>query len=234
MWITNGVVDEKGKLADCVLVYARSLQDHRLSAFMVEKGFKGFERGQIIKGKTGMRSSMTTELVFNQCEVPREHLIGEEGGALTGMMKNLELERITLAAMSLGIARRCLQEMNRYSQDRKAFGTAIRNFGQIQKYLAQSYAEYMAAKSYIYSLARNFQFEKAGGRLNSDAVKLVCAPLGKKVADRAIQVMGGYGYVSEYQVERLWRDAKLLEIGGGTNEALEKNIAKEMLHTLIP
>lgn len=227
MWITNGIVDEEGTLADCVLLYAIS-DEKKISTFLIRKGFKGFAAGQKIKDKTGMRASNTAELVFNNCQIPIDHLIGKEGESLTHMMRNLEIERLSLAAMSLGIAKRCLKEMNRYASQRITFQKPIRDHGQIQKYLSESYAEYMACRTYIYHIANQLKLNKAGQRLSCDSAKLIAAQMGKKVADRAIQVLGGYGYVGEYQVERLWRDAKLLEIGGGTNEALEKNITKEL------
>ena len=224
MWITNGAIDEKKTSCDFCLVYAKT--GDRISTFVVEKGFKGFYVGQKIQDKLGMRASNTAELVFDQCEVPQTHLIGEEGGSVIHMMKNLEIERLTLAAMSLGIAKRCLNEMSQYASERKSFGKPLKHFGQIQKHIAQSYAEYLACRTYVYDVARR----RDGGhedRLNSDGAKLISSEVGKRIADRAIQVLGGYGYVGEYHVERLWRDAKLLEIGGGTIEALEKNITKD-------
>ena len=227
MWITNGTQDENKTPADCVLLYAQS-NKKEISTFIVERGFKGYEVGQKIKDKTGMRASNTAELVFNECKIPKENLIGKEGESLKHMMRNLEIERLTLAAMSLGIAKRCLNEMNKYASEREAFGKKIRDFGQIQKYLSESYAEYMACRTYVYNIARTMDLDQSDQRLSSDTAKLISSQMGKKVADRAIQILGGYGYVGEYQVERLWRDAKLLEIGGGTNEALEKNITKEM------
>ncbi len=227
MWITNGTLDENNTPADCVLLYTQSSKKE-ISTFLIEKSFEGYHVGQKIKDKTGMRASNTAELVFNDCKIPKENLIGKEGDSLTHMMRNLEIERLSLAAMGLGIAKRCLREMNRYANERESFGKKIRNFGQIQKYLSESYAEYMACRTYVYNTARTMKLDQFGQRLNSDAVKLASAQMAKKVADRAIQVLGGYGYVGEYHVERLWRDAKLLEIGGGTNEALEKNITKEM------
>ena len=227
MWITNGTQDENKTPADCVLLYAQS-NKKEISSFIIEKGFEGYEVGQKIKHKTGMRASNTAELVFNECKIPQENLIGKEGDSLKHMMRNLEIERLNLAAMSLGIAKRCINEMNKYASEREAFGQKIRNFGQIQKYLSESYAEYMACRTYVYNIARTMDLNQSNQRLSSDTAKLISSQMGKKVADRAMQVLGGYGYVGEYQVERLWRDAKLLEIGGGTNEALEKNIAKEM------
>jgi isovaleryl-CoA dehydrogenase len=130
--------------------------------------------------------------------------------------------------MGLGIARRSLEVMNAYAQERIAFGQPINRFGQIQTHIAQSYAEYMAARSYVYNVARSMNLNKPGHRIDTDGVKLICATMAKTVADRAMQVLGGYGYVSEYHVERLWRDAKLLEIGGGTLEAHQKNIARDL------
>ena len=155
--------------------------------------------------------------------------MGREGDSLIHMMRNLEVERLALASMSLGIASRSLEIMNKYASERKSFQKPIRFFGQIQKHIAQSYAEYQAARTYTYNTALQMQARPSGNhRLDCDAVKLLAATAGKNIADRAIQVLGGYGYVGEYIVERLWRDAKLLEIGGGTVEALEKNISKEL------
>jgi len=133
--------------------------------------------------------------------------------------------------MSLGIARRSIEIMNRYASERQAFGQPIREFGQIQTHIATSYAQWMAGRSYAYQTAAHLDLAKGGHRIDSDGVKLYCATMGKEVADRAIQVLGGYGYVGEYQVERLWRDAKLLEIGGGTIEAHQKNIARDLART---
>jgi isovaleryl-CoA dehydrogenase len=184
--------------------------------------------GQKIVDKAGMRASNTAELCFDNCRVPVENLVGSEGGALMHMMQNLEIERLGLAAMALGIARRSLQVMTAYSNERSAFGKKLREFGQIQRHIAESYAEYRAARSYVYDTARRIQLNHAGQRLDSDGVKLVATRTGKEIADRAIQVLGGYGYVGEYVVSRLWRDAKLLEIGGGTLEAHQKNIAADL------
>jgi isovaleryl-CoA dehydrogenase len=232
MWITNGAVSDT-ELGDTFLVYARLQRQPRsqISMFLVEKGYPGFSLGQKIKGKLGMRASTTAELVFEDCRVPAENLIGGEGAATICMMRNLEIERVTLAAMSIGIARRSIEVMNRYASERTSFGKRLREFGQIQRYLSQSYAEYMAGRAYTYYTAASMDLEGKGGRLDSDGVKLFTSTMGKEIADRAIQVLGGYGYVSEYQVERLWRDAKLLEIGGGTIEAHQKNMCRELMRT---
>jgi isovaleryl-CoA dehydrogenase len=229
MWITNGAVSDT-ELGDIFLVYARTGDKgtRALSLFLVEKGFSGFKLGQKLKDKLGMRASPTAELVFENCEVPAENLIGNEGDAVVHMMRNLEIERLTLAAMSLGIAKRAIEVMNRYASERHAFGQPIREFGQIQSHIAVSYAAWMAGRSYVYDTAAHLSLERGGHRIDSDGVKLYCSTMAKEVADRAIQVLGGYGYVGEYQVERLWRDAKLLEIGGGTLEAHQKNITRDL------
>lgn len=232
MWITNGTIDENKTPCDLVLVYAKTGEKNGrplVSSFLVEKGTKGFYVGQKIKDKLGMRASNTAELVFENCEVPIANLIGHEGDSMIHMMKNLEIERLTLAAMALGIARRSVQIMNKYAIEREAFGKSLNFFGQIQKHIGDSYAEYKAAKAYVYETARNLDLNKEGNRLDSDGVKLVATTMSKNVADRAIQVLGGYGYVGEYVVERLWRDAKLLEIGGGTLEAHQKNITRDLV-----
>ena len=229
MWITNGALSET-ELGDVFLVYARTGEKgtRALSLFLVEKGFAGFKLGQKLKDKLGMRASTTAELVFDGCEVPAANRVGNEGDAVLHMMRNLEIERLTLAAMSLGIARRSIEIMNRYATERHAFGQPIREFGQIQSHIATSYASWMAGRSYVYHTAAHLNLERGGHRIDSDGVKLFCSTMGKEVADRAIQVLGGYGYVGEYQVERLWRDAKLLEIGGGTIEAHHKNLARDL------
>ena len=231
MWITNGAIDDKRTPADCCLLYARTGEKNgrpTISTFLVERTHSGYSVGQKIKDKNGMRGSNTAELVFADCHVPVNALVGNEGESLLHMMKNLEIERVTLAAMSLGIAKRALQIMNKYAREREAFGHPLADFGQIQKYIGESYAEYMAARSYVYNTARLMRLDHAGQRLDTDGVKIVASTTAKNIADRAIQVLGGYGYVGEYVVERLWRDSKLLEIGGGTLEAHQKNITNDL------
>lgn len=237
MWITNGAIDDNKTPCDVVLVYAKSGEKNgrpQISTFIVEKNTKGFIVGQKIMDKLGMRASNTAELVFDQCEVSASQLIGAEGDSLLHMMRNLEIERLTLAAMSIGIARRSLEIMIKYAQEREAFGKPLNQFGQIQKYISESYAEYKAAKCYVYETARKMDIFHEGQRVDSDGVKLFATTMGKNVADRAIQVLGGYGYVGEYIVERLWRDAKLLEIGGGTIEAHQKNISRDLTKDMKP
>lgn len=229
MWITNGAISDT-ELGDVFLVYAKheDRSDRAISLFLVEKGYEGFSLGQKIKNKLGMRASTTAELVFEDVRVPAHNLVGTPGKAVRSMMRNLEIERVTLAAMSLGIARRCIEIMNQYAQDRKSFGQPLNRFGQIQRHIAESYAEFMAGRAYVYNVANNLGLDSSDNRIDSDGVKLFCSTMAKNVADRAIQVLGGYGYVGEYHVERLWRDAKLLEIGGGTIEAHQKNMTRDL------
>lgn len=235
MWITNGCLDEEGTPADVVWVYAKTGVDEKgrvqMSTFLVEAGMPGYSVGQKIYDKTGMRASNTAELVFDDCIIPQQNLVGSVGESIIHMMRNLELERLTLAAMSVGIARRCLDEMNKYASERSAFKTQIRNFGQMQRYIGESWAKYRAMRAYVYDTANNMSLGKAGQRLDSDGVKLFTSTAAKEIADAAIQVMGGYGYVGEYNVERLWRDSKLLEIGGGTIESHHKNITRDLFKT---
>lgn len=231
MWITNGAIDDNKTPCDVVLVYARTGGTDAkpsISTFIVQKGAKGFSVGQKIMDKLGMRASNTAELVFDNCEVALADRVGEEGESLKHMMRNLEVERLTLSAMSLGIARRSIDIMIKYANERKAFGKPISDFGQIQKFISESYSEFMAARTFCYNVAAHIDLSKAGQRVDSDASKLFAAPMAKNVADRAIQVLGGYGYVGEYVVERLWRDAKLMEIGGGTLEAHQKNMTRDL------
>eukprot|EP01084_Bolivina_argentea_P209624 357026_1 len=229
MWITNGTQGDELGLGDVFLIYANTgITPRDISLFIVEKGTEGFDIGQKIEDKCGMRASMTAELVLDNARVPAENLVGEVNGALLCMMRNLEVERLGLAAISIGIARRCTELMNSYANQRMAFNKPIISFGQIQRHVAESYADYMAGKSYGYLTAMNLDLNSAGNTLNVDGVKLYCSTMAKNVADRAIQVLGGYGYCGEYDVERLWRDAKLIEIGGGTIESHHKNIVRDL------
>lgn len=217
-YITNGC---EGHV---FLVYAKV--DGRISAFIVDRTCEGFSNSQHID-KLGMRGSTMSELIFDNCKVPKENLLGAEGGGLVHMMRNLEIERLTLAAMSVGIAERCVEIMIRHGQERTAFKKPINQFGQIQRYIADGYAMTEAAKCLVYNVARDVAPDLEN-RIGSDAAKLFAAPVGKMVADYAMQVMGGSGYCKEYPVERLWRDAKLIEIGGGTLEAHQKNLTKDL------
>lgn len=228
-WIVNGTKTyiTNGCEGYCFLFYA--LVDGRVTQFLVDRDCPGFSTSQHID-KLGMRGSTMSELIFDNCRIPGENLVGEPGGGLVHMMRNLEIERLGLAAMSVGIAQRCVEIMVRHGQERKAFGEPINRFGQIQRYIGEGYALTQAARCFVYNTAREVNPD-SNARVNSDAVKLFAAPVGKTVADYAMQVMGGSGYCREYPVERLWRDAKLLEIGGGTLEAHQKNISKDLART---
>jgi isovaleryl-CoA dehydrogenase len=217
-YITNGPDGH------CFLVYAKT--EGKVSSFLVDRDCPGFRTSQPIH-KMGMRASTMSELILEGCEVPVENLLGREGTGLTHMMRNLEIERLALAAMSLGIADRCLELMVRHAEGRIAFGQPINRFGQIQRYIGESYAATEATRALVYAVARTVGPDQRN-RLGSDAAKLFAAPVGKQVADNAMQVFGGSGYCEEYPIERLFRDAKLLEIGGGTLESHQKNITKDL------
>jgi isovaleryl-CoA dehydrogenase len=210
--------------ADIFLVYAKL--DGRITSFVLERSFEGLSTGAPTH-KMGMRASTMGEIVMDGCRVPEENLLGGEGHGVLHMMRNLEIERITLAAMSLGIADRCLEIMVSYSKERIAFGRPLADFGQIQRYVGESYAKTEAARALIYNVARTIRHDHKN-RLGSDAAKLFAAPVGKEVADNAMQVLGGWGYCDEFKVERFLRDAKLLEIGGGTLESHQKNITRDL------
>lgn len=220
-FITNGPE------AHVFIVYAKL--DDRITTFVIERGFPGFSTSPKIP-KVGMRASTMCELIFEDCRVPIENLLGREGGGITNMMRNLEIERLGLAAMSLGMARRCLDVMVRYSSERKTFGKPLHEHGQIQRYIGDSYAKVEAMRALTYNIAATVGPDRRN-RLGTDAAKLFAATAAKEVADNAIQVLGGYGYCSEYRVEQFWRDAKLIEIGGGTLEAHQKNITRDLTHS---
>lgn len=211
--------------AHIFLVYATV--DSRITTFIVEREFEGVST-TAKTAKMGMRSSTMGEIVFENCVVPAANVLGEVGGGITNMMRNLEAERITLAAISLGIADRCIDIMTQYATERRAFGRPIHEFGQIQRYIAESYAKTEAARALIYTVARDCGPSKRN-RIGTDAAKLFAAPVAKEVADNAMQVLGGWGYCDEFKVERFLRDAKLIEIGGGTLEAHQKNMTKDLL-----
>lgn len=226
MWITNGVKEDKNT-CDVVFLYAKTGDNKKdISSFLVSSKNNGFFVGQKLTGKLGMRSSNTAELVFDNCQVSKDQIVGQEGESMLHMMKNLEIERLALAAMGLGIAKRCLDIMNNYALEREAFGYSLNHFGQIKKFIAESYAQFKAVKAFVYLTAHGLSY--GNKRIDSDSAKLLAAKMAKEVADNAIQILGGYGYMSEYVVERMWRDAKLLEIGGGTLEAHHKNITADL------
>ncbi len=222
MFITNGPIGET------FLVYARTGEERgQISTFIVERSFHGFSVGKKLS-KMGMRASPTGELIFQDCLVPLENLVGEEGQSVKHMMKNLDIERLALGAMSLGIARACLDQSLKYAQERIQFGQSIIHFQAVSEKIANMYIQYRAARALIYEAA---QVLEEGRRANQEAAaaKVFASEMATKVALDAIQVLGGYGYIREFSVERFMRDAKLLEIGGGTSEILRGIIVKEFL-----
>jgi isovaleryl-CoA dehydrogenase len=211
--------------ADVFIIYATV--DGKVTSFLVERSFPGFSTDPKTP-KMGMRASTMSEIQLDDVVVPSSNVLGNVGGGIRNMMRNLELERLTLAAMSLGIADRCMEIMTKYAAERMSFGKPIAQLGQIQRYIGDSYAKTEAARALIYTVARATGPDRRN-RLGTDAAKLFAAPVGKEVADNAMQVLGGWGYCTEYKVERLFRDAKLLEIGGGTLESHQKNLTKELV-----
>lgn len=230
MWVTNGVVGDAP--GDVFLVYARTGAAARggLSLFIVEREMPGFRLGQRLRDKLGMRASATAELVFEDCRLSRDHLVGRDGQAVLHMMRNLEIERLTLAAMGVGIARRCLEAMAAHAREQQTTKHGSAEDGQLQRHLAEAYASFMAGRCYLYHVAARLDLARARSALDADGVKLFCATMAKDVADSAIQTLGDHGG-GQSCVGRLWRDARLLGIGGGTLEAHQANIARELRRT---
>ena len=221
-WITNA------KYADIAYVYVRTSKEKKgISTFIAEKKNKGFSTGKSIQ-KMGMRGSPTGELVFENAKVPVGNRVGEEGDSIYHMMQNLEIERITLAGISLGIANACVEQCIKYVQERKQFGKAIGNFQMVQKMIAEMSAETQMMRSFLYNTAR-IHDEKKTDVTAAASVKLLIPKLVTKIALDAIQLHGGNGYGREFPLERLMRDNKLMEIGGGTNEVMVMIIAKNLL-----
>lgn len=225
-WITNGPT------GDLFYVYAKTGEGRKdISTFIIERGMKGFSTGKKFS-KMGMRASPTGELVFEDCAVPLENRVGEEGGSIKQMMRNLDIERITIAGISLGIARAAIEVATNYSKERKQFGKPIGSFQQIQERLAEASAWYEACRSLTYDCAKMWDLGLLAGTdasMMAAKAKLQSGQMATQVALDAIQILGGYGYTREFPVERYMRDAKLIEIGAGTNEILRVIIARKML-----
>ena len=230
-YILNGTKQyiTNGSIGDIFLVYAKlnNKDNRKISAFIIEKKFKGFSVGKK-EEKMGMRSSPTSQLIFEDMEVPIENLIGKENEATIHMMRNLEIERVTLAAQSIGIAKRCIDIMCDYTiRHREAFTKKLIEFGQIQRMVAESYVDCNQARALVYNVASIVNPEIRNS-LGAASAKLAATRMAESVSRNAIQVLGGYGYCREYPVERLHRDSILLSIGGGTNEAMQKNIISDL------
>jgi isovaleryl-CoA dehydrogenase len=227
MWITNGPD------ADVLVVYAKTdaaAGARGITAFLVEKGFPGFAVAQKLD-KLGMRGSPTGELVFQDCEVPEENLLGTIGDGVTVLMSGLDYERAVLAAGPLGIMQACLDVVLPYVHQRRQFGAAIGEFQLMQGKLADMYTTLSACRAYVYTLGRNCDdpaIEPRRLRKDAAGAILYAAEKATWMAGEAIQCLGGNGYVNDYPVGRLWRDAKLYEIGAGTSEIRRMLIGREL------
>lgn len=222
MWITNA------QYADVVYLYTRTGQGKKdLSTFIVEKGTPGFSVSKEIH-KMGMRSSPTGELSFQNAKVPKANLVGKEGDSVYHMMKNLDLERITISGISLGIAQACLDQCIKYAGERKQFGKTLANFQLIQKMIAEMSTETAMMRAFLYHACKEYDLGSKD-RSMAAQVKLALPKMATKIALDAIQLHGGYGYSREFPLERYMRDNKLMEIGAGTNEVMIMIIAKNLL-----
>ena len=223
MWITNGPV------AETLIVYAKTDPDagpRGISAFIIERGMKGFSTAQKLD-KLGMRGSDTCELVFEDCEVPEENLLGQVGKGVNVLMSGLDYERVVLAAGPLGIMQAAMDVVMPYVHERKQFGRSIGEFQLVQGKVADMYVMMNACKSYVYAVAKACD---RGETTREDAAGaiLIAAEKATQIALDAIQLLGGNGYINDYPTGRLLRDAKLYEIGAGTSEIRRMLIGREL------
>ncbi len=226
MWITNG-----GD-ADTLVVYAKTDAEagaKGMTAFIVEKGFKGFSRGQHLD-KLGMRGSNTYPLFFDDCEVPVENVLGGEGAGTKVLMSGLDYERAVLSGGPLGIMAACMDVVLPFVHERKQFGQAIGEFQLMQGKLADMYSTWQACRAYIYAVGKACDRGDHARTLRKDAAGAILYSAEKAtwMAGEAIQALGGVGYTNEFPVGRLWRDAKLYEIGAGTSEIRRMLIGREL------
>lgn len=223
MWITNGPD------ANVLVVYARTNPhggSRGISAFIIEKDTPGFHTAQKLD-KLGMRGSNTCELVFENCRVPVENLLGRENGGAKVLMRGLNYERVVLAAGPVGIMRACMDIVLPYMHQRKQFGKPIGEFEMMQAKLADMYTALMTSESYLYAVAKACDRGDVS-RKDAASVILYTAERATWMAGEAIQCLGGNGYINEYPTGRLWRDAKLYEIGAGTSEIRRMLIGREL------
>ena len=222
MWITNG-----GD-ADTLIVYAK-IDGGAMTAFIVEKGMKGFSKGNHLD-KLGMRGSNTYPLFFDDCEVPAENVLGGEGRGVKVLMSGLDYERAVLSGGPLGIMAACMDAVIPYVHQRKQFGQAIGEFQLMQGKLADMYSTWQACRAYVYAVGRACDRQDHARSLRKDAAGaiLYAAEKATWMAGEAIQALGGNGYINDYPVGRLWRDAKLYEIGAGTSEIRRMLIGREL------
>jgi len=226
MWITNGPD------ADVLIVYMRTAsKDHgskAMTAFLVERGMKGFKTAQKLD-KLGMRGSNTCELVFDDCEIPEENILGEVNGGSRVLMKGLDTERCVLSGGPLGIMQAAMDVVLPYVHTRKQFGSAIGTFGLMQGKIADMYVALQSARAFSYQVARSLDAGLGrAARKDAAACILYASERGVKVALEAIQALGGNGYINDYATGRLLRDAKLYDIGAGTNEIRLILIGREL------
>ncbi|URI08144.1 isovaleryl-CoA dehydrogenase [Aquincola tertiaricarbonis] len=226
MWITNG-----GD-ADVLVVYAKTEPEagaKGMTAFIIEKGFKGLGYGQKLD-KLGMRGSNTWPLFFDNCEVPAENVLGAEGGGVKVLMSGLDYERAVLSGGPLGIMAACMDVVTPYVHERKQFGQSIGEFQLMQGKLADMYTTWQACRAYAYAVGQACDRADHSRTLRKDAagVILYTAEKATWMAGEAIQTLGGVGYTNEYPTGRLWRDAKLYEIGAGTSEIRRMLIGREL------
>jgi isovaleryl-CoA dehydrogenase len=228
MWITNG-----GD-ADTLVVYAKTNPDagaRGMTAFIVEKGMKGFSKGSHLD-KLGMRGSNTYPLFFDDCEVPAENVLGGEGNGTKVLMSGLDYERAVLSGGPLGIMAACMDAVIPYLHDRKQFGQAIGEFQLMQGKVADMYSTWQATRAYVYAVGKACDRMDHSRTLRKDAAGAILYSAEKAtwMAGEAIQALGGNGYINEYPVGRLWRDAKLYEIGAGTSEIRRMLIGRELFN----
>src|SRR5437016_8776439 len=223
MWITNG------PQAETLVVYAKTdpaAGPRGITAFLIEKGFKGFSTAQKLD-KLGMRGSDTSELVFQDCEVPEENVLGDVGGGVTILMSGLDFERVVLAAGPLGIMQACMDVVMPYVHERQQFGKAIGEFQLVQGKIADMYVAMNSARAYVYTVARACDRGETTRQDAAGAI-LMSSEQATRMALDAIQLLGGNGYTNEYPAARLLRDAKLYEIGAGTSEIRRMLIGREL------
>lgn len=231
MWITNG-----GD-ADVLIVYAKTdvaAGAKGITAFIVEKNFTGFSHGSHLD-KLGMRGSNTYPLFFDDCEVPVENVLGGVGNGVKVLMSGLDYERAILAGGPLGIMAACMDVVLPYVHERKQFGQPIGEFQLMQGKLADMYTTWQACRAYVYTVGRACDTHDHSRRLRKDAAGaiLYAAEKATWMAGEAIQALGGNGYINEYPTGRLWRDAKLYEIGAGTSEIRRMLIGRELFNETI-
>lgn len=225
MWITNGPD------ADTYVIYAKtdiSAGSKGITAFLVERGFKGFSQAQKLD-KLGMRGSNTCELVFQDCEVPEENVLGFEGGGVRVLMSGLDYERTVLSGGPVGIMQACMDIVVPYIHERKQFNKAIGEFQLMQGKIADMYTALSASRAFLYSVASACD-RGEDSRKDAAAVILYTAEQATQMALQAIQTLGGNGYINEYPTGRLLRDAKLYEIGAGTSEVRRMLIGRELFN----